>query len=114
MSRKVKVIYQSTINGLQKIKEFVYYNQMPFTSRQIVEELGISYKTTNKHIQELVKDSYIKHIGVDKGKNVYIYNKHKGYSTEYRVNQKHYTLESVEETYRRQIKKLREEWIDLL
>jgi phosphoribosylamine-glycine ligase len=67
-----------------------------------------------KYLQELIKTEYIKQIGKDKGKNVYVYNKNRNANTVYKVNQKHYTLESIQETYRRQIQKRRELFDDLL
>ena len=102
------------MTGLKAIKEFITYTNKPFTSTQIVAELGICYETVKKYLQELIKSEFIKQIGKDKGKNVYIYNKHKNTNKAYKVNQKHYTLESVQEAYRRQIQKKRELFDDLL
>ena len=95
------------MTGTKAIKNFITYTNKPFTSTQIVAELGICNETVKKYLQELVKSEYIKQIGKDKGKNVYIYNKHKNTNSIYKVSQKHYTLESVQEAYRRQIKKRR-------
>ncbi|MCL1826740.1 MAG: hypothetical protein FWG20_01750 [Candidatus Cloacimonetes bacterium] len=102
------------MTGSEAIKNYITYSSRPFTSPQIVAELGICYETVKKNLQELTKSEYIKQIGKDKGKNVYIYNKYKTTSKTYKVSQKHYTLESVQEAYRRQIQKRRELFDDLL
>jgi len=102
------------MSGLKIMKEHIYYNQRPFTSAQIVDATGICYETVKKHLQILIAEAYVKKIGTDKGKNVYIYNKNKDAPKQYRVAQKHYTIESVQEAYRRQIKKRREWFDDLL
>ena len=102
------------MSGLQVIREYIYYNQRPFTSAQIVDATGICYETVKKYLQALIAECYVKNIGTDKGKNVYIYNKLQGKTKEYKVDQKHYTIESVRETYLRQIKKRREWFDDLL
>ena len=102
------------MTGIETIKKFITFINKPFTSTQIVAEFGICYETVKKCLQELIKLEYIKLIGKDKGKNVYIYNKYKTTSKTYKVSQKHYTLESVQEAYRRQIQKRRELFDDLL
>ena len=102
------------MSSYQEIKDYIYYNSKPFTSSKIVVELGICYETVKKYIQALISEGYIKKIGVDKGKNVYIYNRNHGNPTQYKVDQKHYTFEDIKETYRRQLKKRREEFLDLL
>ena len=101
-------------NGKSMVREDISYTPRPFTSCQIVAETGICYETVKKYLQDLVAEDYIKKIGNDKGKNVYIYNRRKEMNQQYKVNQKHYTLESVQEAYRRQLKKMREEFDDLL
>jgi predicted ArsR family transcriptional regulator len=98
----------------EAIKNYISYTNKPFTSLQIVAELGICYETVKKYLQELIKTEYIKQIGKDKGKNVYVYNKFKNNNSIYKAKQKHYTLESIQETYRRQIQKRRELFDDLL
>ena len=99
---------------MKAMRDYILYANRPFTSSQIVSETGICYETVKKYLQELVTEGLVKQIGKDKGKNVYVYNKHINNPKEYKVNQKHYTLESVQETYRRQIQKRREEFDDLL
>jgi len=98
----------------KQIRDFIDYTTRPFTSPQIVSELGICYETVRKSLQELIAEDYIKKIGKDKGKNVYVMNKNRERNTNYRVNQKHYTLNDVQEAYLRQIKELRERFDDLL
>jgi homoserine trans-succinylase len=78
-----------------------------------VRETGVCYETTKKYLQDLMASGYIKQIGNDKGKNVYIFNKNRDKPTVYMVKHKHYTLESIQERYRRQIQRQREE-LDLL
>jgi predicted transcriptional regulator len=102
------------MTGIEAIKNYISYSNKPFTSTQIVAELGICYETVKKYLQELIKSEYIKQIGKDKGMNVYIFNKHKNTNKTYKVIQKHYTLESVQEAYRKQIQKRRELFDDLL
>jgi len=96
------------------IKDYIYFSQRPFISAQIVEETGIGYETVKKCLQGLQDEGYIKQIGTDKGKKVYIYNRHQNTAQGYKVKQKHYTLASIQEAYRRQIQKHREEIDDLL
>ena len=102
------------MTGMKAIRDYILYANRPFTFSQIVSETGICYETVKKYMQELVTEGLVKQIGKDKGKNVYVYNKHISSPKEYKVNQKHYTLESVKEAYRRQILKRREEFDDLL
>ena len=102
------------MSNAYQIKEYIRYTSHPFTSQQIVGELGICYETVKKYLQELITEDYIKKIGKDKGKNVYVMNKNRERNTNYRVNQKQYTLNDVHEAYRRQIQKLRERFDDLL
>jgi predicted transcriptional regulator len=96
------------------MKDYIAYSSSPFTSLQIVAELGLCYETVKKYLQALIRESYIKQIGKDKGMNVYIYNKHKDSPAYKESKQKHYTLEAIQETYRRQIAKKREFFDDLL
>jgi hypothetical protein len=98
---------------LPELKEFIYYHRKPFTSSQLVAELGLCYETTRKQLKALLADKYIKQIGIDKGKKVYIFNKNQNSGSIYKVNQKHYTIESIQEAYRRQIQRQRED-LDLL
>jgi len=102
------------MTGVKAIKDYILYSHRPFTSSQIVSETSICYQTVKKYMQELIAEGFVRQIGKDKGRNVYIYNKHISSPKEYKVNQKHYTLESVQEAYRRQIQKRREEFDDLL
>ena len=102
------------MTGMKAIRDYILYANRPFTSTQIVAELGICYETVRKNLQKLVAECFVKQIGKDKGRNVYIHNKTKGKSAPYKVNQKHYTLESVQEAYRRQIQKRREEFDSFL
>jgi predicted transcriptional regulator len=89
------------------IKDYIYYSNKPFTSTQIVAELGICYETVKKYLQELIKSEYIKQIGKDKCKNIYVYNKIKQ-SKSYTVKGKRHTFESIQEHYQEEIKKKRE------
>ena len=102
------------MTGMKAMKDYILYANRPFTSSQIVAELGICYHIVKKHLQEFIAEGFVRQIGKDKGRNVYIYNKYISSPKEYKVNQKHYTLESVQEAYRRQIQKRREEFDDLL
>jgi len=102
------------MTGIQTIRDYSYNVQRPFTSAQIVEETGIGYETVRKCLQGLQDEGYIKLIGTDKGKKVYIYNRNQNTTQGYKVKQKHYTLASIQEAYRRQIQKHREEIDDLL
>ena len=98
----------------EQIKEYIKYTIYPFTSSQIVDELGICYETVKKYLQELIAEGYIKKIGNDKGKNVFVLVKYKDVNTKYLAKNKHYTLESIQEAYRRQVKERRERFDDLL
>jgi len=101
-------------SGYSTMRDYIAYNHRPFTSQQIVSELGICYETVKKYLQVFMSESYIKQIGIDKSRKVYIYNKHKD-APVYKVHlQKHYTLEAIQETYRRQIAKKREWFEDSL
>jgi len=97
----------------KRIKEHIDYTTRPFTSLEVMNELGICYETVKKYLQTLIADGYIKMIGKDKGKNVYVRSREQN-SKSYKVNQKHYTLKDVQEAYRRQIQKRRDELDDLL
>jgi len=99
---------------MKAMRDYILYANRPFTSSQIVTEIGICYETVRKNLQKLVAEGFIRQIGKDKGRNAYIYNKYISSPKKYKVNQKHYTLESVQEAYRRQIRKRREEFDDLL
>jgi len=104
-----------TQTGTQAMKDYIIYSYRPFTSNQIVAELGLCYETVKKYLQDFLAEGFIKLIGKDKGKNVFIFNKYRDNPKTYTVTrQKHYTLESVQETYRRQLKNRREEFSDYL
>jgi len=94
--------------GIKAMRDWVFYYPKPFTSLQIVAELGLCYETVKKYLQDFIAEGYVKQIGVDKGKNVYIHNKHKDAPKQYLAKRKHYTLDSIHEAYRRQIAKRRE------
>ena len=98
------------MSHINEIKEYIYYTCRPFTSKEIVEELGIKYETVKKYLQELIKENYIRQIGKDKGKNVYIAVRAKSMGKSYKAKDKHLTIEDIKEKYRRkqQIKRL--EW----
>jgi len=102
------------MTGMKAMRDYILYTNRPFTSTQIASETGICCQTVKKYMQEFVTEGFVRKIGKDKGRNVYVYNKHLSSPKEYKVNQKHYTLESVQEAYRRQIQKRREEFDDLL
>jgi len=102
------------MTGIKSMRDWVFYYPKPFTSLQIVAELGLCYETVKKYLQDFISEGYVKKIGVDKGKNVYIHNKHNGEPKQYQVKNKHYTLDSIQEAYRRQIAKRRELFDDLL
>ena len=58
-----------------RIREFISNSRYPFTSRQIMEELGICYETVKKYLQELTAKKAIRKIRTDKnGNNVYVQN----------------------------------------
>jgi hypothetical protein len=102
------------MTGMQAMRDYIVYTSRPFTSLQIVAELGLCYETVKKYLQDFISEDYVKKIGVDKGKNVYVHNKYKNEQA-YKVSkQKHYTLDAIQETYRRQIAKKREFFDDLL
>jgi predicted transcriptional regulator len=102
------------MTGIQAMRDYISCTSRPFTSLQVVAELGLCYETVKKYLQDFISEGYVKKIGVDKGKNVYIHNKHNGEQKQYQVKNKHYTLEAIQETYRRQIAKRRELFDDLL
>jgi DNA-binding transcriptional regulator YhcF (GntR family) len=102
------------MTAIQQIKSYISYTPRPFLSAQLVVDLGICYETVKKYLQELLAEDYIKHIGTDKGKNVYIYNKRKPTNKPFKMNTKKYTIADIQEVYRRQIQKRREEFDDLL
>jgi len=76
----ISKIYEGNIpdkkNGYNKIKNFIYYTDKPFTTKKVICELEIDYESVRKYLPMLVKEGYIKLIGKDKGLNVYIRNKH--------------------------------------
>jgi predicted transcriptional regulator len=100
------------MTGTEAIKNYITYASHPFTSLQIVAELGICYETVKKYLQELIKSEYIKQIGKDKGINVYVFNKSKQINI-FKSKGKKYTIESIEEAYRRKLRQIREE-MDLI
>jgi hypothetical protein len=102
------------MTGMQAMRDYIAYTSGPFTSIQIVAELGLCYETVKKYLQAIITENYIKQIGKDKGLNVYIYNKYKDAPSYKESRQKHYTLDAIQETYRRQIAKKREFFDDLL
>jgi len=99
---------------IKTIKDYIYYNQRPFISTQIVDELGICYETVKKCLQTLQAEGYVRQIGTDKGKKVYVYNKNQTASHGFKVKQKHNTLESIQDAYQRQLRANREWFNDLL
>ena len=100
------------MSHLKEIKEYFYYTCRPFTPKEIVEELGIKYETIKKYLQELITENYIRQIGKDKGKNVYIVVKAKSMGKSYKANNKHLTIEDIKEKQRRLLQKQRDEWKD--
>jgi hypothetical protein len=111
------------MTAIQQIKSYISYTPRPFLSAQLVVDLGICYETVKKYLQELLAEDYIKHIGTDKGKNVYSA-KHppccnpdfatKPTNKPFKMTTKKYTIADIQEVYRRQIQKRREEFDDLL
>ena len=102
------------MTGYQTMRDYISYTQRPFTSHQIVKELGICYETVKKYLQGFQADGYVKMIGIDKGKKVYVYNRNYGKTEEYKPTQRHDTLSSIKKAYIRQLKKWREDFDDLL
>ena len=102
--------WRCNMSHLREIKEYIYYTCRPFTAKEIVEELGINYETVKKYLQELLKENYIRQIGKDKGKNVYIAVKAKSMGKSYKAKYKHLTFEDIKEKYRRHLQKQRDEW----
>ena len=100
------------MSHLSEIKEYIYYTCRPFTSKEIVEELGIKYETVKKYLHELIIENYIKQIGKDKGKNVYIAVKAKSMGKSYKAKYKHLTIADIREKHRRQRIKAILEWKD--
>ena len=100
------------MSHINEIKEYIYYNCRPFTSNEIVEELGIKYEIVIKYLQELIIENYIKQIGKDKGKNVYIAVKAKSMGKSYKASNKHLTIADIREKHRRQKIKAILEWKD--
>jgi len=95
---------------LNEIKEYIYYTCRPFTSREIIEELGLKYEIVKKHLQDLIKENYIRQIGKDKGKNVYIVVKAKSMGLSNKANDKHLTIADIKEKHQRHLQKQRAEW----
>jgi hypothetical protein len=94
------------MSQLQDMKEYIYCINRPFTKRQIEKDLELQFRTVKVYLQQLLRENYIKIIGIDKQKTVYIYNTDKGLKQrKYRTRQKHYTLEHIQERYRRQLVK---------
>jgi DNA-binding transcriptional regulator YhcF (GntR family) len=104
----VEKIYQEIIS------EFIRCTAYPFTSKHIVGELGICYATVKKYLQELTSEGTVKMIGKDKGKNVYVFNKYKDSKSTNMSKHKHYTLESIQDIYRKQLNRRRELFDDFL
>ena len=96
------------MTGSEAIKNYITYSSRPFTSLQIVAELGICYETVKKYLQELIKTEYIKQIGKDKGIKVYVFNKRTAFGN-YNYKGKKYTIASIEEEYRKKLRQLRED-----
>ena len=97
---------------IDKIREYIYYSNRPFTSNQIMNELCISYEIVKKYLQKLIKENYIRQIGKDKGRNVYIATRAKSMGKSYKATNKHLTIEDIKEKQRRFLKKQRDEWKD--
>ena len=78
-----KVYVSNTYQGLippskdtyYKIKSYIYYLGMPFTVKKVISELGIVYDNVKHNISKLIKEGYIKYIGIDKRSKVYILNR---------------------------------------
>ena len=100
------------MTGIEAIKNYISYTNKPFTSTQIVAELGICYENVKKYLQELIKSEYIKQIGRDKGKKVYVFNRFKQ-TIIFKARNKRYTLYAIQEAYYKDIKE-RRKMLDLL
>jgi antitoxin component of MazEF toxin-antitoxin module len=98
------------MSALEAMKNYIYYTHRPFTSNQIVKELGICYETVKKYLQDFIKVNYIRQIGTDKGKNVYIAVKCRSMGKSYKAKKKHLTLADIQEKYRREQEKQRVDW----
>ena len=103
------------MTGMKAMRNYVLYANKPFTSLQIVNELGLCYETVKKYLQDFIAEGLIRQIGKDKGINVYVHPKYKDNASNYKATrQKHYTYESVQETYRRQLLKRKTEFDEFL
>ena len=100
------------MSSLQEMRDYIYYSSRPFTSQQIVKDTGICYQTVKKYLQDFISQNYIRHIGIDKGKNVYIVTKTKSMGKSYQATKKHLTIDDIKEKHRRQLQKKQEEWKD--
>jgi predicted transcriptional regulator len=66
------------VSDYDKIKNYIYYSGMPFTSVKLVYELDLTYKKVLNTLLKLHTEGYIKLIGTDKYSKVYILNRNYG------------------------------------
>ena len=78
ISKKYQGNTESIVANYNKIKNYIYYLSMPFTAKKISSELGMGYCAVCRYIPDILKEGYIKLIGMDKGTKVYILNRHNG------------------------------------
>jgi len=88
------------MSEFQQIKDYIYYTTRPFKSNELIKELGINYSTINKALRKLISEGFIKQIGNDGRRIVYIINKN-----QYRVGRQSFNNESVIKRYHRQLLK---------
>ena len=64
------------LNSEDKIKNFIYYSGLPFTMRRVADETGTNYSLVRYYIPRLIKAGYIKMIGKDGCKKVFVFNRY--------------------------------------
>ena len=65
-------------NTHNKLKNYIYNLNKPFTVKKIAYDVGLKYAIVSLYIQLMLKEGYIKQIGIDKNTKVYVINKYKG------------------------------------
>ena len=94
------------MSQLSDIRYYIETVNRPFTKRQIESELGIPFRSVKVILRQLFRENFIKKIGIDRQKTVYILNADKGLKIrKYRSRQKRFTLEHIQEAHYRGIKK---------
>ncbi|MCL2065819.1 MAG: hypothetical protein FWG98_15810, partial [Candidatus Cloacimonetes bacterium] len=79
----IPINYQGNLtdimSNLNKMKNYIFHANFPFTTKIISHELNISYKIVEKNIRVLREDNYIKQIGIENRFKVYISNTYQGF-----------------------------------